>query len=51
MGLAMDIFLVSLDIHHVRLLVSASLRPYLVELWLWKKAVVGCELWKSCCGL
>ena len=23
----------------------------LVELWLWKKAAVGCELWKSCCGL
>ena len=27
------------------------LRPCLVELWLWEKAVVGCELWKSCCGL
>ena len=25
-------------------------RVCLVELWLWKKAVVGCELWKSCCG-
>ena len=26
-------------------------RPCLVELWLWEKAAVGCELWKSCCGL
>ena len=23
----------------------------LVELWLWKKAAVGCELWESCCRL
>ena len=27
------------------------LRPCLVELWLWEKAAVGYELWKSCCGL
>ena len=27
------------------------LRPCLVELWLWEKAAVGCELWKSYCGL
>ena len=30
---------------------GSILRVYLVELWLWEKAAVGCELWKSCCGL
>ena len=30
---------------------SARIRPCLVELWLWEKVAVGCELWKSCCGL
>ena len=30
---------------------DGSIRVCLVELWLWKKAAVGCELWESCCGL
>ena len=30
---------------------GALLRPCLGELWLWEKAAVGCELWKSYCGL
>jgi len=28
-----------------------NLRPCLVELWLWEKVAVDCELWKNCCRL
>ena len=30
---------------------QAASRVCLVELWLWEKAIVGYELWKSCCRL
>ena len=39
------------QVSHALVYRTDKFRPCLVELWLWEKADVGCELWKNCCGL